>query len=79
MPCIMSAKSAHDARTFRYSEALLSWEAVYIIVKWHVEVYGPIDVTGPDYQDPSPRSEQAYDITEFEVRLKALEELRICV
>lgn len=70
-------KAAHDARMFRYSEALLSWEAVYTIVKWYVEVYGPVDVTVPDYQDPSHRTEQAYDITELEVRLTALEELLI--
>ncbi|KXH81853.1 DUF4145 domain-containing protein [Sporosarcina sp. HYO08] len=70
-------QAAHNARMFRYSEALLSWEAVYTIVKWYVEVYGPVDVKVPEYQDPSPRSEQAYDITELEVRLKALEELLI--
>ncbi|MER2090912.1 MAG: DUF4145 domain-containing protein, partial [Sporosarcina sp.] len=70
-------KAAHDSRMFRYSEALLSWEAVYTIVKWYVEVYGPVDVTVPDYQDPSLRAEQAYDITELEVRLKSLEELLI--
>jgi len=70
-------KAAHDSRMFRYSEALLSWEAVYTIVKWYVEVYGPVDVIVPDYQDPSHRTEQVYDITELEVRLKALEELLI--
>lgn len=68
-------QAAHDSRMFRFSEALLSWEAVYKIVKWYVEVYGPVSVKVPDYQDPSPRSEQSYDITELEVRLKALEEL----
>lgn len=70
-------KAAHDARMFRYSEALLSWESVYIIVKWYVEVYGPLDFTVPDYQDPTHRTEKAYEITELEVRLKALEELLI--
>jgi len=30
-------KAAHDARRFRYSEALLSWEALYEIVKWYVK------------------------------------------
>lgn len=34
-------QAAHDTRTFRYSEALLSWESVYKIVKWYIEVYGP--------------------------------------
>lgn len=70
-------KAAHDARMFRYSEALLSWESVYVIVKWYVEVYGPLDFTVPDYQDPTHRTEKAYDITELEARLKALEELLI--
>jgi hypothetical protein len=68
-------QAAHDARMFRYSEALLSWEALYKIVQWYVEVYGPIDVTVPDYQDPSPHVEHSFDMTELEVRLKSLEEL----
>ncbi|KAB7704034.1 DUF4145 domain-containing protein [Bacillus aerolatus] len=70
-------QAAHDSRMFRYSEALLSWEAVYKIVKWYVEVYGPVDLTVPGYQDPSPQTEQAYDTTEIEERLKALEELLV--
>jgi hypothetical protein len=68
-------QAAHNARSFRFSEALLSWEALYSIVKWYVEVYGPIDITVPDYQDPIPRVEQSYDMTELELRLKSLEEL----
>lgn len=67
-------QAAHDTRMFRYSEALLSWEAIYKILQWFVEVYGPVDVTVPVYQDPSPRIEQTYDMTELEVRLKSLEE-----
>jgi hypothetical protein len=68
-------QAAHDARMFRYSEALLSWEALYSIVKWYVEVYGPVDVVVPEYQDPSPQVEKVFDMTELEVRLKGLEEL----
>jgi hypothetical protein len=68
-------QAAHDARMFRYSEALLSWEALYKIVQWYVEVYGPIDITVPEYQDPSFQVEHSYDMTELEVRLKSLEEL----
>ncbi len=68
-------QAAHDARPFRFSEALLSWEALYKIVQWYVEVYGPVDVSVPDYQDPSPRVDQSYDMTELEIRLKSLEEL----
>lgn len=68
-------QAAHDSRVFRYSEALLSWEAVYKIVSWYLEVYGPVELKVPDYQDPSPRAEQSYEMSELEVRLKALEEL----
>ncbi|WP_243449945.1 DUF4145 domain-containing protein [Neobacillus terrae] len=68
-------QAAHDSRMFRFSEALLSWEALYSIVKWYVEVYGPVEVTVPEYQDPSPQTEKVFDMTELEVRLKGLEEL----
>lgn len=68
-------QAAHDTRMFRYSEALLSWESVYRIVKWYVEVYGPVDFIVPDYQDPSPVVQQSYDIAEIEERIKKLEEL----
>ncbi|MDF2855368.1 MAG: transposase [Neobacillus sp.] len=68
-------QAAHDTRMFRYSEALLSWEALYKIVRWYVEVYGPIEVTIPDYQDPIHKGEQTFDMTELEIRLKSLEEL----
>jgi hypothetical protein len=68
-------QAAHDARMFRYSEALLSWEALYSIVKWYVEVYGPIEAAVPEYQDPSPQTEKVFDMTELEIRLKGLEEL----
>ncbi|WP_423410498.1 DUF4145 domain-containing protein [Heyndrickxia sp. MSNUG] len=68
-------QAAHDARMFRYSEALLSWEALYSIVRWYVEVYGPVEVIVPEYQDPSPQVEKVFDMSELEVRLKGLEEL----
>ena len=70
-------QAAHDTRMFRYSEALLSWEAVYRIVKWYVEVYGPVDFTVPAYQDPTPQMKKSYEITEIEERLKSLEKLLI--
>ncbi|MEK3889385.1 DUF4145 domain-containing protein [Bacillus sp. FSL K6-3431] len=69
-------KAAHDVRKFRYSEALLSWEAIYTIVKWYIEVYGPVDMMVPDYQDPSTDRNE-YDMTELDVRLKNLEELLV--
>lgn len=68
-------QAAHNSRVFRYSEALLSWEAVYKIVCWYLEVYGPVAIKVPEYQDPSPRAEQSFEMSEIEVRLKALEEL----
>lgn len=49
---LIGNKVAHDSRPFRYSEALLSWEVIYTVVKWYMEVYGPIEVTVPDYRDP---------------------------
>jgi hypothetical protein len=72
---MLGNQASHDARMFRYSEALLSWEALYSIVRWYVEVYGPVDVVVPDYQDPSPQVEKVFDMSELEVRLKGLEEL----
>ncbi|WP_286182585.1 DUF4145 domain-containing protein [Bacillus sp. ISL-55] len=71
----MGNQAAHDARMFRFSEALLSWEALYSIVKWYVEVYGPVDVIVPEYQDPSPQAEKTFEMSELEVRLKGLEDL----
>ncbi|MBE4908484.1 DUF4145 domain-containing protein [Bacillus luteolus] len=70
-------QASHDARMFRYSEALLSWEELYKVVKWYIEVYAPLSIKVPDYQDPSAPKEQAYDISELEVRLKTLEQLLI--
>lgn len=51
-------QAAHDARKFRYSEALLAWEAVYKIVKWYVEVYCSLNIQVPDYQDPTPKQNE---------------------
>lgn len=70
-------QAAHDPRMFRYSEALLSWESIYKIVKWYVEVYGPVNSSVPSYQDPKPNNVDRYDISELETRLKSLEELLI--
>lgn len=66
-------QAAHDSRVFRYSEALLSWEALYHIVKWYVEVYGPHDIQVPAYQDPKPQHSLTYDIAEVQQRLHSLE------
>ena len=65
-------QAAHDPRKFRYSEALLSWESVYKIVKWYVEVYGSLDIDVPEYQDPSFK-EASDDIHELVIKLELLE------
>lgn len=68
-------KAAHDVRPFRYSEALLSWEAIHTVVTWYVEVYGPLELEVPAYKDPQPNQKQTYDMGELEVRLENLEQL----
>ncbi|WP_088006835.1 DUF4145 domain-containing protein [Indiicoccus explosivorum] len=68
-------QAAHETRAFRFSEALLSWEAIYIVVKWYMEVYGPVDGEVPAYKDPKPKQGENYDLTELEKRLLGLEEL----
>ncbi|VEF46669.1 type I restriction enzyme EcoKI subunit R [Bacillus freudenreichii] len=68
-------KAAHDTRKFRYSEALLSWEAIYTVVQWYIEVYGPVELDIPEYQDPEPNSGNGFEIAELEARLKNMENL----
>src|SRR5699024_3387642 len=68
-------QAAHQVRPFRYSEALLSWEAIYTIVKWYIEVYGPVKMVVPEYQDPALDQKEPYDTAELEARLQNLEAL----
>ncbi|MEH7387983.1 DUF4145 domain-containing protein, partial [Bacillus sp. JJ1521] len=68
-------QASHDKRKFRFSEALISWEAIYKIVRWYVEVYTQLSIVVPEYQDPTTPKEAPYDITELELRLKSLEKL----
>lgn len=70
-------EAAHETRMFRYSEALSSWECIYRIVKWYVEVYGPVSLDIPSYQDPSTQINPSYGIVEIQERLKAVEELLV--
>lgn len=70
-------QASHDKRMFRFSEALLSWEAIYKIVRWFIEVYTDLSIEVPEYQDPSTKTDSLYDISELEIRLKGLEELLI--
>ncbi|MBP2077241.1 DUF4145 domain-containing protein [Oceanobacillus polygoni] len=72
---MLGNQAAHDTRKFRYSEALQSWEAVYVIVRWYVETYGPLEFEFPEYQDPTTQGKEDYDISEIEIRLGALEQL----
>lgn len=66
-------QAAHDARKFRYSEALLAWEAVYKIVKWYAEVYCPLNIQIPEYQDPTPKQKEDDDIQVLILKLESLE------
>jgi len=72
---ISGNQAAHQVRQFRYSEALLSWEAIYTIVKWYIEVYGPVQMVVPEYQDPALNQKEPYDTAELEARLQNLEAL----
>jgi hypothetical protein len=66
-------QAAHQTRMFRYSESLTSWEALYNVVKWYIESYGPISTTVPEYEEPRlPRDEQL-DLDELLARLVSLE------
>lgn len=68
-------QAAHQTRQFRFSEALITWEALYVVVRWYIEVYGPTDFEVPSYIDPLPTQEESYDMAELEVRLDKLEQL----
>lgn len=68
-------RAAHDTRRFRFSEALLSWEAIHTVVQWYVEVYGPVDLSVPEYQDPVQETGDGFEIAELEVRLQGMEKL----
>lgn len=67
--------AAHETRTFRYSEALLSWEAIYTIIGWYVSKYCPKDVKVPAYQDPEPKKGDETEVSELEARLQSMEAL----
>lgn len=72
---MLGNQAAHQSRTFRISEAIQSWESIYIVVKWYLEVYGPIDFVVPDYQDPEYQIGQNYEMPELEARLQKLEDI----
>lgn len=62
--------AAHNTKAFRYSEALLSWEKLYDLVKWYMEVYESYDFVMPAYQEPTLDQMNKYDVQELEHRLK---------
>lgn len=62
--------ASHNTRNFRYSEALMSWESLHVIVSWYMEVYGPHTFQMPDYQEPVLHDGQNYDVEELESRMK---------
>lgn len=68
-------QATHQARQIRYSEALITWEAIYDVVKWYVEVYAPLTMEVPTYEDPAVKYEQVFDTSELEERLQMLEKL----
>lgn len=69
--------AAHETRMFKYSEALSSWESIYSIMKWYIEVYGPVDLEFPSYQDPLTQIKESYEIVEIQERLKNVEKLLV--
>ncbi|WP_150284944.1 DUF4145 domain-containing protein [Rummeliibacillus sp. TYF-LIM-RU47] len=71
----MGNQAAHETRAFRFSEALLSWEALYKIIKWYVDTYGDAKFKVPLYQDPLPTNQNQSATEEIEDRLQSLEEL----
>ncbi|WP_213424315.1 DUF4145 domain-containing protein [Bhargavaea massiliensis] len=68
-------RAAHQPRAFRVTESLAAWEQLYIVMKWYIEVYGNPTFTFPEYRDPSPPKERAFELPELESRLARLEEL----
>lgn len=66
--------AAQDIREFRFSESLITWERIYIVVKWFVEVYGSHKIDVPPYEDPRMKND-TYDLDELHVRMERFEEL----
>lgn len=47
----------------------------HTIVKWYVEVYGPIEMEVPPYKDPKPSPKKGHSLDEVKIRLEKLEQL----
>src|SRR5699024_2854963 len=67
--------ASHDVRQFRYSESLITWEHLYTIVKWYVEVIGSIEIEVPAYVDPVIKPETSYNLEEMNIRFEKMERL----
>lgn len=67
--------AAHDTRQFRFSESLIAWEHIYVVVKWFVEVYGSHEIEVPEYVDPVMNHGNSYDLEEMAFRFKKIEDL----
>lgn len=61
--------ASHNTRVFRYSEALHSWEALYVLVRWYMEVYEALSFEMPSYQEPEIDLANNYGLEELELRL----------
>jgi hypothetical protein len=61
--------AAHDTKAFRYSDALKSWENLYVFTNWYMNKYRLLDTDMPRYQEPSLDSANKYDVQELELRL----------
>ena len=66
--------AAHNTKAFRYSEALVSWENLYVLVKWYIENYRLLNIEMPSYQEPSLDNANKYDVHELEIRLNQWQE-----
>lgn len=66
--------AAHDVREFRFSESLLTWERIYVVVKWFVEVYEATEIEVPAYEDPIMQN-YSYGLEELRIRMERFEEL----
>lgn len=66
--------AAHQTREFRFSESLITWERIYHIVKWFVEVYGSHQLEVPAYEDPKMKL-VSYDLEELSIRMERFETL----
>ncbi|WP_282154493.1 DUF4145 domain-containing protein [Cytobacillus gottheilii] len=61
-------EAAHNTKVYRYSEALVSWESLYVLVNWFMKSYGPKNFEIVSYQEPAIESANKYDSQELELR-----------